>query len=136
MGKGSLRSTKRLCKIQRGSLIGSYTRHMCFASGPSTSKLSRHVRRITQPRCSGFCCVIWLSMSSSCRASSASLLLIIFRSLFFSDCHLSLNCEDQSQFVGSQHKGGTHVTDMRRYLEMSRASHTVDWDPQPILTIS
>lgn len=28
------------------------------------------------------------------------------------------------------------VTDMGRYLEMSRASHTVDCDPQPILTSS
>lgn len=107
--KEAWRSTKRLCKIQRGSLIGSYTRHMCFPSGPDTSKSSRHVRRITRPRCSEFCCVIWLSISFSCRASSALLLLIIFRATFCSDCHLSLNRENQEQFIDSQHEAGESV---------------------------
>ena len=137
MGKGRLRSTKRLCKIQSGSLIGSYTRHMCFPSGPVTSKSSRHVRRITRPRCSGFCCVIWLSISFSCWASSALLLLIIFRATVCSDCHLSLNFEDKDQFLGGQHDTGKRgYGGGYRYLEMSRASHTVDCDPQPILTSS
>lgn len=122
MGKGSLRLTKRLCKIQRGSLIGSYTRHMCFPSGPFTSKASRQVRRITRPRCSGFCCVMWLSISFSCRELSALLLLIIFKATSCSDCHLRLNCEDQNQFLNSQHKAGKHLrmwVDTLKYLGLA-----------------
>lgn len=136
MGKGILRSTNRLCKIQIGSLIGSYTRHICLPSGPVTSTSSRHVRRITRPRCSGFCCMIWLSISFSCRASSALLLLIILRTTVRSDCHLSLIWVDHGQFLCSQTKDESTFTDAGRYLEMSRASHTVDCDPQPILTSS
>lgn len=122
MGKGSLRSTKRFCKIQRGSLIGSYTRHMCFPSGPITSKASRKVRRITRPRCSGFCCVMWLSISFSCRASSTLLLLIIFKATSCSDCHLRLNCEARNQSLNSQHEAGKHLrmwVDTLKCLELA-----------------
>ena len=129
---------KCLSKIQKGSLITLYTRYICFLSGPFTSKSSRHVRSITQPRCLGFCWVICLSVSLSCRASSTLLLLMILTATGFSDCHLKLTCGGKVSFCTANMTQVRAVTAwVSGHLETSRASYTqLTGYPQPILTSS